>query len=148
MRAAAKQKKKSRIFFRDFRPQVSLVVDGAKRSVEFSFQGLEKNTLHYTFRSRDLHALFDRQWHKLGVAVQSTIVSLYVDCKLAERRQTEDKADIERSGRTLVTTRVEDGRPVDVRPPPPPALVSFACFACLLLCLCFVRSRVGVCVCE
>ena len=97
------------------RPQVSLVVDGAKRAVEVSFQGLQKNALHYTFKGRDLHALFDRQWHKLGVAVQSTIVSLYVDCKLAERRQTEDKADIKRSGRTLVTTRVEDGRPVDVR---------------------------------
>ena len=97
------------------RPQVSLVVDGAKRAVEFSFQGLQKNALHYTFKGRDLHALFDRQWHKLGVAVQSTVVSLYVDCKLAERRQTEDKADIKRSGRTLVTTRVEDGRPVDVR---------------------------------
>ncbi|XP_030234432.1 collagen alpha-1(XIX) chain isoform X1 [Gadus morhua] len=94
--------------------QVSLVVDGAKRAVEFSFQGLQKNALHYTFKGRDLHALFDRQWHKLGVAVQSTVVSLYVDCKLAERRQTEDKADIKRSGRTLVTTRVEDGRPVDI----------------------------------
>ncbi|CAL8359729.1 unnamed protein product [Boreogadus saida] len=94
--------------------QVSLVVDGAKRAVEFSFQGLQKNALRYTFKGRDLHALFDRQWHKLGVAVQSTVVSLYVDCKLAERRLTEDKADVKRSGRTLVATRVEDGRPVDI----------------------------------
>ncbi|KAK0133657.1 Collagen alpha-1(XIX) chain [Merluccius polli] len=94
--------------------QVSVVVDGAKRVVEFSFQGLQKNTLHYTFKSRDLHALFDRQWHKLGVSVQRTIVSIYVDCKLVERRLTEDKNDIKRIGRTVITTRVEDGRPVDI----------------------------------
>ncbi|KAJ3610802.1 hypothetical protein NHX12_022893 [Muraenolepis orangiensis] len=94
--------------------QVSVVVDGAKRSVEFSFQGLQRNTLHYHFKSRDLHVLFDRQWHKLGVSVQSTAVSVYVDCVLVERRLTEDKSDINRSGRTLITTRVEDGRPVDI----------------------------------
>lgn len=94
--------------------QVSIVVDGAKRVVEFSAQGLLKNTLHYTFKSRDLHALFDRQWHKLSVAVQTSIVSIYMDCKLIERRLTDEKDAIDPSGRTVITTRVEDGRPVDV----------------------------------
>ncbi|CAB1449055.1 unnamed protein product, partial [Pleuronectes platessa] len=94
--------------------QVSVVVDGGKKVVEFSFQGLLKNTLRYTFKSRDLHALFDRQWHKLSVSVQSNIVSIYMDCKLIERRLTDEKDDLDPSGRTLITTRVEDGRPVDI----------------------------------
>ncbi|KAF7663556.1 hypothetical protein LDENG_00206510 [Lucifuga dentata] len=94
--------------------QVSVVVDGGKKVVEFSSLGLPKNILRYTFKSRDLHALFDRQWHKLSVSVQSNIVSIYMDCKLIERRLTEEKSDIDLNGRTLITTRVEDGRPVDI----------------------------------
>uniref|UniRef100_A0A3Q3WME2 Thrombospondin-like N-terminal domain-containing protein n=1 Tax=Mola mola TaxID=94237 RepID=A0A3Q3WME2_MOLML len=94
--------------------QISVVVDGGKKMVEFSFQGLLKNTLRYTFKSRDLHALFDRQWHKLSISVQSNIVSIYMNCKLIERRLTEDRDDIDPRGHTLITTRVENGRPVDV----------------------------------
>lgn len=94
--------------------QVSVVVDGAKKVVEFSYQSALKNTLRYIFKSRDLHNLFDRQWHKLGISVQSNIVSMYMDCKLVERKLTDEKESIETSGRTLITTRVEDGRPIDV----------------------------------
>lgn len=97
-----------------FHPQVSVVVDGGKKVVEFSYQGLQKNSLRYVFKSRDLHALFDRQWHKLSISVQSNIVSIYMDCKLIERRLTDERGSIDPSGRTLITTRVEDGRPVDV----------------------------------
>uniref|UniRef100_A0A673BRE2 Thrombospondin-like N-terminal domain-containing protein n=1 Tax=Sphaeramia orbicularis TaxID=375764 RepID=A0A673BRE2_9TELE len=96
--------------------QVSVVIDGVKKVVEFSFQSLLKSTLRYTFKSRELQNLFDRQWHKLGVSVQSNIVSIYMDCKLIERKLTEEKDSVETSGRTLITTRVEDGRPVDVCP--------------------------------
>lgn len=92
------------------------MVDGGKKTVEFSSPGQLKNTLRYTFKSRDLHALFDRQWHKLSISVQSNIVSIYMDCKLIERRLTDEKDSIDPSGRTLITTRVEDGRPVDVCP--------------------------------
>lgn len=99
-----------------FDPQVQVVVDGGKKVVEFSFQGLLKNQPRYSFKSRDLHALFDRQWHKLSISVQSNIVSIYMDCKLIERRLTDERDSIDPSGRTLITTRVEDGRPVDVRP--------------------------------
>lgn len=91
-----------------------MVVDGGKKVVEFSSLGLPKNVLRYTFKSRDLHALFDRQWHKLSISVQSNIVSIYMDCKLIERRLTEERSDVDLSGRTLITTRVEDGRPADV----------------------------------
>lgn len=99
-----------------FAPQVSVVVDGGKKMVEFSSKDLLKNTLRYTFKSRDLHDLFDRQWHKLSISVQTNIVSIYMDCKLVERRLTDERDSIDLSGRTLIATRMEDGRPVDVRP--------------------------------
>ncbi|KAL7855496.1 hypothetical protein AOLI_G00191000 [Acnodon oligacanthus] len=94
--------------------QVSLVVDGAKKVVEFSALDLLKKNLHYIFRSRDLHTLFDRQWHKLGVAVRSSTVAVYVDCKLIETRPIEGRDAADMSGRALITTRAEDGRPVDI----------------------------------
>ncbi|KAI4885853.1 hypothetical protein NFI96_019172, partial [Prochilodus magdalenae] len=94
--------------------QVAVVVDGAKKLVEFSVLGLLKNDLHYVFKSRDLHTLFDRQWHKLGVAVRSSTIAVYVDCKLIERRLIEERDGADMSGRALITTRAEDGRPVDV----------------------------------
>ena len=90
------------------------MVDGAKKVVEFSSLGLLKNNLHHTFKSRDLHALFDRQWHTLGVAVQTSIVSIFLDCKLIERRELDERDSTDMNGRTLITTRTEDGRPVDV----------------------------------
>lgn len=93
---------------------MSLVVDGAKRVVEFSALGHLKNKLHYIFKSRDLHTLFDRQLHKLGVTVRSRTVAVYVDCKLIERKPIEERDAADMSGRSLITTRAEDGRPVDV----------------------------------
>ncbi|KAI5087911.1 hypothetical protein C0J45_22400, partial [Silurus meridionalis] len=94
--------------------QVSLVVDGAKKVVEFSAMGFLKNKLYYVFKNRDLHILFDRQWHKLGVSVQSTTVAVYIDCKLIETRLTGDRDAVDLDGRASITSRVEDGRPVDI----------------------------------
>uniref|UniRef100_A0A8C1WG77 Collagen alpha-1(XVI) chain n=1 Tax=Cyprinus carpio TaxID=7962 RepID=A0A8C1WG77_CYPCA len=94
--------------------QVSLIVDGAKKTVEFLAQGFLKNSLLYVFKNRDLHALFDRQFHKLGVSVESNAVSVYLDCKLIERQVTAERSGMNVSGRTFITTRVEDGRPVDI----------------------------------
>ncbi|XP_061915608.1 collagen alpha-1(XIX) chain [Entelurus aequoreus] len=94
--------------------QVSIVVDGGRKAVEFSSRGLLNNVLRYTFKSRDLHNLFDRQWHKLSFSVQSNIVSVYMDCRLIERRLTGERDAVDHSGRALITTRIEDGRPVDI----------------------------------
>ncbi|KAG2467221.1 HEAT1 protein, partial [Polypterus senegalus] len=97
-----------------FEFQIAIVIDGNKRVVELAVRGLLKNTLYYTFKSRDLHTLFDRQWHKLSFSFQSKIVSLYMDCKLIERRLIDEKDAIDSAGRMLITTRVEDGRPIDI----------------------------------
>uniref|UniRef100_A0A3B5RF00 Collagen alpha-1(XVI) chain n=1 Tax=Xiphophorus maculatus TaxID=8083 RepID=A0A3B5RF00_XIPMA len=102
------------IFDQSGSSQVSVVVDGDKKAVEFSSEGLLKNSFRYTFKSRDLHALFDRQWHKLGISVHSDTVSIYVDCTLAEKKMTDERDSIDLNGRTLISTRVEDGRPVDI----------------------------------
>lgn len=104
------------------------MVDGAQKTVEFSYQGPLQNALRYTFRSRDLHALFDRLWHKLSISVQTNIVSIYMDCKLIERRLIDDRGDVDRGGRTVIATRVESGRPVDVGFFFPPQLSIGLCF--------------------
>lgn len=90
------------------------MVDGDKKLVEFSHQTQLKTTNRYTFKSRDLHVLFDRQWHKLSISVQSNSISIYIDCSLIERSVIDEGDSIDFSGHTLITTRVEDGKPVDV----------------------------------
>ncbi|CAG09443.1 unnamed protein product [Tetraodon nigroviridis] len=102
------------IFDQSGNSQLSIVVDGGQKTMEFSFQGLLRNLLRYTFRSRDLHALFDRLWHKLSISVQSNIVSIYMDCKLIERRLIDERGGVDPGGRTVIATRVENGRPVDI----------------------------------
>uniref|UniRef100_A0A3Q3ISU0 Thrombospondin-like N-terminal domain-containing protein n=2 Tax=Monopterus albus TaxID=43700 RepID=A0A3Q3ISU0_MONAL len=102
------------IFDQSRHSQVSVVVDGGKKVVEFSSQGLLKNTVHLIFKSRDLHGLFDRQWHKLSISVQNNELSIYMDCKLIERRPTDEKDSIDPNGNTVITSRVEDGQPVDI----------------------------------
>lgn len=72
------------------------------------------NILHYTFKSREIYPLFDRQWHKLGISVQSGIISLYLDCNLIERKQTDEKFTTDLQGRTLIASRAADDKPVDV----------------------------------
>lgn len=89
-------------------------MDGDKKVVEFSAVGLQKNKLHYIFKKRDLHILFDRQWHKLGLSVQNSTVALYIDCKPIETHLTGDRGAVNLDGHALITTRVEDRRPVDV----------------------------------
>lgn len=78
------------------------------------FQATEGDVLNYIFRNRELRPLFDRQWHKLGISIQSRVISLYMDCNLIARRQTDEKDTVDFHGRTVIATRVADGKPVDV----------------------------------
>ncbi|XP_053314836.1 collagen alpha-1(XIX) chain-like [Spea bombifrons] len=95
-------------------PQDSILIDGAKKVVEFTAQNNGGAKLHYTFKSRELHQLFDRQWHKLGISLESNIISLYVDCKLIEQKQTENKGSIDLQGSSVITAHASDGKPVDI----------------------------------
>lgn len=94
--------------------QVSIVVDGGKKVVEFMFRAAEGEVLNYMFKNRELRTLFDRQWHKLGIGIQSRGVSLYMDCNLIASRHTDEKDAVDIQGRTVITARASDGKPVDV----------------------------------
>ncbi|EPY81840.1 collagen alpha-1(XIX) chain-like protein [Camelus ferus] len=95
-------------------PQVSIVVDGGKKVIEFMFQATEGDGLNYVFKTRELRPLFDRQWHKLGIGVQAQGISLYVDCNLVASRHTDIKDAVDFRGRTVIVARAADGKPVDV----------------------------------
>ncbi|TEA33790.1 hypothetical protein DBR06_SOUSAS10110004, partial [Sousa chinensis] len=95
-------------------PQVSIVVDGGKKMVEFMFQAVEGDVLNYVFKNRELRPLFDRQWHKLGFSIQSRAISVYTDCNLVASRHIDGKGTVDFHGRTVIATRASDGRPVDV----------------------------------
>ncbi|XP_025030121.1 collagen alpha-1(XIX) chain-like, partial [Python bivittatus] len=77
-------------------------------------QSTQRNSLHYVFKSRKIYPIFDRQWHKLGISVQSRMISLYVDCSLIEQRMTEEKASPDFQGKILIATHYLDGKPVDI----------------------------------
>ncbi|KAF7247111.1 Collagen alpha-1(XIX) chain [Varanus komodoensis] len=94
--------------------KVYIAVDGSKKVVEYVAQSTQGNFLHYTFKSRGIHPVFDRQWHKLGISVQSNIISLYVDCSLIEQRQTDEKATTDFQGKILIATHYLDGKPIDI----------------------------------
>ncbi|KAK2524037.1 Col19a1 [Columba guinea] len=95
-------------------PEISILLDGTKKVVEYMTKSAQGNILHYTFKSREIYPLFDRQWHKLGISVQSGIISLYLDCNLIERKQTDEKFTIDLQGRTLIASRATDDKPVDI----------------------------------
>lgn len=78
------------------------------------FRAAEGEVLNYVFKNRELRSLFDRQWHKLGVGVQPRGVALYVDCRLVASRHTDDREAVDSQGRTVITARAADGKPVDV----------------------------------
>ncbi|KAF5929859.1 hypothetical protein HPG69_002584 [Diceros bicornis minor] len=95
-------------------PQVSVVVDGGKKVVEFMFRAAEGVVLNYVFRNRELRQLFDRQWHRLGIGIQSRDIWLYVDCTLITSRHTDEKEAVDFLGRTVIAARASDGKPVDI----------------------------------
>ena len=95
-------------------PQVSIVIDGGKKVVEFMFRAAEGDVLNFIFKNRELRSLFDRQWHKLGIGIQSQGVSLYMDCNLVANQNTDGKGALDFRGRTIIMARASDGKPVDV----------------------------------
>ncbi|XP_042300834.1 collagen alpha-1(XIX) chain-like isoform X2 [Sceloporus undulatus] len=95
-------------------PQVYITVDGSKKIVEYIAQSTQGQSLRYTFKSHEIHSVFDRQWHKLSISVQSRMISLYVDCSLIEHRETDEKAIADFQGKILIATRYLDGKPVDI----------------------------------
>ncbi|KAI6075098.1 Collagen alpha-1(XXII) chain-like protein [Aix galericulata] len=95
-------------------PQVSIRLDGENKAVEYNAVGLTKDAVRVVFRSARVSDLFDRSWHKIALSIQSTAVSLYIDCKLVQMLPIEDRENIDIQGKTVIGKRLYDSVPIDV----------------------------------
>lgn len=82
--------------------------------MEYNAVGLTKDAVRAVFRSPDVDNLFDRNWHKIGLSVQSRSVSLYLDCVHIQTIPIEDREDIDIQGKTVIGKRLYDSVPIDV----------------------------------
>lgn len=82
--------------------------------IEYVARSPHGDSLHYVFQGREVHPVFDRQWHKLGFGVRSGVLSLYVDCSLIEQKLTDEKTTTDFQGKVLIAAHSLDGKPVDV----------------------------------
>ena len=96
--------------------QVSIRLDGENKAVEYNAVGVTKDAVRAVFKNDEVDNLFDRNWHKIGLSVQSKSVSLYLDCKLIKTLPIEEREDIDIQGKTVIGKRLYDSVPIDVSP--------------------------------
>lgn len=94
--------------------QVSIRLDGENKAVEYNSVGLTKDAVRVVFRNARVSDLFDRNWHKIALSIQSKAVSLYIDCKLVQMLPIEDRENIDIQGKTVIGKRLYDSVPIDV----------------------------------
>ncbi|XP_041045239.1 collagen alpha-1(XXII) chain-like [Carcharodon carcharias] len=94
-------------------PQVSIRLDGENKAVEYNAVGLRKDAVRTVFRNREVSGLFDRNWHKMALSIQSSSVSLYIDCNLIETLPMEERENINIQGKTVIGKRLYDSVPID-----------------------------------
>uniref|UniRef100_A0A672RGJ6 VWFA domain-containing protein n=1 Tax=Sinocyclocheilus grahami TaxID=75366 RepID=A0A672RGJ6_SINGR len=97
---------------------------GIPQAVEYNAVGLTKDAVRAVFKNPEVESLFDRDWHKIGMRVDSKSVSLFLDCKHIETLPIEEREDIDIQGKTVIGKRLYDSVPID-----------FLCF-----CPCFLYS--------
>ncbi len=95
--------------------QVSIRLDGENKAVEYNAVGLTKDAVRAVFKNPEVENLFDRNWHKIGMRVDSKSVSLFLDCKHIETLPIEEREDIDIQGKTVIGKRLYDSVPIDVR---------------------------------
>uniref|UniRef100_A0A8C5QGW3 VWFA domain-containing protein n=1 Tax=Leptobrachium leishanense TaxID=445787 RepID=A0A8C5QGW3_9ANUR len=76
--------------------------------------GVTKDAVKTVFKSTQVSEIFDRNWHKVALSVQSKTVSLYIDCKLVMTLPIEERENIDIQGKTVIGKRLYDSVPVDV----------------------------------
>uniref|UniRef100_A0A8D2Q5T5 VWFA domain-containing protein n=1 Tax=Varanus komodoensis TaxID=61221 RepID=A0A8D2Q5T5_VARKO len=76
--------------------------------------GLTKDAVRVVFRNGRVSDLFDRNWHKIALSIQSQSVSLYIDCQLVQTLPIEDRENIDIQGKTVIGKRLYDSVPIDV----------------------------------
>uniref|UniRef100_A0A8C2H5K8 Collagen alpha-1(XVI) chain n=1 Tax=Cyprinus carpio TaxID=7962 RepID=A0A8C2H5K8_CYPCA len=94
-------------------PQVSIRLDGENKAVEYNAVGLTKDAVRAVFKNPEVENLFDRNWHKIGMRVDSKSVSLFLDCKHIETLPIEEREDIDIQGKTVIGKRLYDSVPID-----------------------------------
>uniref|UniRef100_A0A8C8RBE8 VWFA domain-containing protein n=1 Tax=Pelusios castaneus TaxID=367368 RepID=A0A8C8RBE8_9SAUR len=85
---------------------------------QYSAIGLTKDAVQVVFRNSRVSDLFDRNWHKIALRIQSKTVSLYIDCKLVQTLPIEDRENIDIQGKTVIGKRLYDSVPIDVSSEP------------------------------
>uniref|UniRef100_A0A673K2Y2 Collagen type XXII alpha 1 chain n=1 Tax=Sinocyclocheilus rhinocerous TaxID=307959 RepID=A0A673K2Y2_9TELE len=95
-------------------PQVSIRLDGENKAVEYNAVGLTKDAVRAVFKNPEVEDLFDRNWHKISMRVDSKSVSLFLDCKHIETLPIEEREDIDIQGKTVIGKRIYDSVPIDV----------------------------------
>lgn len=93
---------------------MSLRLDGENKALEYNAIGLTKDAVRVVFRNGRVNDLFDRNWHKIALSIQSQSVSLYIDCKLVQTLPIEDRENIDIQGKTVIGKRLYDSVPIDV----------------------------------
>lgn len=93
---------------------MSIRLDGENKAVEYNAVGLTKDAVRAVFKNPEVDNLFDRNWHKIGMRVDSKSVSLFLDCKHIETLPIEDREDIDIQGKTVIGKRLYDSVPIDV----------------------------------
>ncbi|XP_013921020.1 PREDICTED: collagen alpha-1(XXII) chain [Thamnophis sirtalis] len=94
-------------------PQVSIRLDGENKALEYNAIGLTRDAVRVVFRNGRVNDLFDRNWHKIALSIQSQTVSLYIDCKLVQTLPIEDRENIDIQGKTVIGKRLYDSVPID-----------------------------------
>uniref|UniRef100_A0A8C0I9F1 VWFA domain-containing protein n=1 Tax=Bubo bubo TaxID=30461 RepID=A0A8C0I9F1_BUBBB len=85
------------------------------QAVEYNAIGLTKDAVRVVFRNARVSDLFDRNWHKIALSIQSKTVSLYIDCRLVQVLPIEDRENIDIQGKTVIGKRLYDSVPIDVK---------------------------------
>lgn len=76
--------------------QVGVNLNGQMKSVEFSYKAADGK--HQTASFLHLPFLFDSQWHKLMIIVESNSVTLFIDCIKVESLNIKPKGKINTDG--------------------------------------------------
>ncbi|KAK9402926.1 collagen alpha-1XXII chain [Crotalus adamanteus] len=94
-------------------PQVSIRLDGENKALEYNAVGLTRDAVRVVFKNGPVNDLFDRNWHKIALSIQSQTVSLYINCKLVQTLPIEDRENIDIQGKTVIGKRLYDSVPID-----------------------------------
>uniref|UniRef100_A0A8C4Q898 Uncharacterized protein n=1 Tax=Eptatretus burgeri TaxID=7764 RepID=A0A8C4Q898_EPTBU len=86
----------------DNKPQVGVVLDGSKRTLEFFGLDDDNSLQTISFSGPGVEKIFFGSFHKVHVAVTSKQVTLFVDCGLIEKKACQPLGRIDVTGREVL----------------------------------------------